>query len=91
MHKIVFDQTGYTFFVLFNHYKNVNCFSGSYKIEELIRLVNINVSIASPIAKGEDHEIRYCVRLLHHNLYNFSSSAFVTKKVRFLDSVPGLM
>lgn len=89
MHKIVFDQTGYmlNIFILFDHYKNVNCFSGSYEIEELIWLVNINVSIASPIAKGEDHEIRYCVS----NQYNFSSSALVTKKVRFLDSVPGLM
>lgn len=54
-------------------------------------LVNINVSIASPIAKGEDHEKRYSIGLLHHNLFNFSSSALVTKKVRFLDSVPGLM
>lgn len=69
----------------------LTAFQVSYKIEELIRLVKIDVSIASPIAKGEDHEIRYSVGLLHHNLFNFSSSALVTKKVRFLDSVPGLM
>lgn len=45
----------------------LTAFQVSYKIEELIRLVKIDVSIASPIAKGEDYEIRYTVRLLHHN------------------------
>lgn len=90
MHKIVFDQTWlYVKRFLFCSIiiRMLTAFQVSYKIEELIRLVKINVSIASPIAKGEDHEIRYCVS----NQYNFSSSALVTKKVRFLDSVPGPM
>lgn len=79
------------FFVLFNYYKNVNCFLGFYKIEELIRLVNINVLIVLLIVKGEDYEIRYSVRLLYYNLYNFFLFVLVIKKVRFLDLVFGLM
>lgn len=76
---------------MFNYYKNVNCFLGFYKIEELIRLVNINVLIVLLIVKGEDYEKRYSIGLLYYNLFNFFLFVLVIKKVRFLDSVFGLM